>query len=400
MAKNLSIVANGISGDEGHLLGYNVSDNGIYTPAIGDVVRGTTATYVAQDGLLKTAPPNVARVDYTNGVAELLLEKSSTNLVTYSEDFSNGSWLKLNSSVSQVQEINPKGEDGCYKLSATSLGGFVYINPSLSTPINVCFSIFAKADSCDFLRLKFSGYDSESTEVYFDLVNGVVTSESGGIDEYGIEKVGDNGWHRCYIGEGFGSNGSGLMAVYPSNSNGTNAGGSVFVDMAQLENIALKTPTSYIPTNGGTASRSADSLGNFGSSQIIDSESGVLLFESVATTISPNYNLVLMRNNTSTKFVRLGIVSNNEINANIVDGSVDVGISSSIVNSSVFKAVIKYSNSKPLEFYVNGSLIGIGGEQQNIPINSFTTFSISQGSGVLRARKVKHLPYNTDISTL
>ena len=46
MAKNLSIVANGISGDEGHLLGYNVSDNGIYTPAIGDVVRGTTATYL------------------------------------------------------------------------------------------------------------------------------------------------------------------------------------------------------------------------------------------------------------------------------------------------------------------------------------------------------------------
>ena len=94
MAKNLSIVANGISGDEGHLLGYNVSDNGIYTPAIGDVVRGTTATYIAQDGLLKTAPPNVARVDYTNGVAELLLEPSSTNLVPYSENFS--LWAKSN----------------------------------------------------------------------------------------------------------------------------------------------------------------------------------------------------------------------------------------------------------------------------------------------------------------
>ena len=72
MAKNLSIVAEGISGDAGHLLGYNVTDNGIYTPAIGDVARDTTATYVAQDGTIKTAAENVARVDYTNGVAELL----------------------------------------------------------------------------------------------------------------------------------------------------------------------------------------------------------------------------------------------------------------------------------------------------------------------------------------
>ena len=87
MAKNLSIVAQGVSGTEGKLLGYNVTDNGIYTPAIGDVARDTTATYVAQDGTIKTAAENVARVDYTNGVAELLLEPESTNLITYSRGF-------------------------------------------------------------------------------------------------------------------------------------------------------------------------------------------------------------------------------------------------------------------------------------------------------------------------
>ena len=92
MAKNLSIVAQGISGAEGKLLGYNVTDNGIYTPAIGDVARDTTATYVAQDGTIKTAAENVARVDYTNGVAELLLEPESTNLIPYSETYSNISW--------------------------------------------------------------------------------------------------------------------------------------------------------------------------------------------------------------------------------------------------------------------------------------------------------------------
>ena len=85
MAKNLSIVAQGISGAEGKLLGYNVTDNGIYTPAIGDVARDTTKTRVNQSGVIENVPANVAAVDYTNGVAELLLEPTSTNLIQNSE---------------------------------------------------------------------------------------------------------------------------------------------------------------------------------------------------------------------------------------------------------------------------------------------------------------------------
>ena len=114
MAKNLSIVAQGISGTEGKLLGYNVTDNGIYTPAIGDVARDTTKTRVNQSGVIETVPANVAAVDYTNGVAELLLEPTSTNLITYSEVYEGSGWTGFSSSSLFPNQSDPFGGNNAY----------------------------------------------------------------------------------------------------------------------------------------------------------------------------------------------------------------------------------------------------------------------------------------------
>ena len=52
------------------------------------VDRNSTATYIDEDGLIKTALANVPRIDWSTGEAALLVEPQSTNLIPYSEDFS------------------------------------------------------------------------------------------------------------------------------------------------------------------------------------------------------------------------------------------------------------------------------------------------------------------------
>ena len=86
----------------------NISVREVLSPPTiskGTVVRNSEATYVDNDGIIQTAPIDTARIE--NGA--LLTEPSATNLVTYSEDFSNVIWGKINSTVSINQTNSPDG---------------------------------------------------------------------------------------------------------------------------------------------------------------------------------------------------------------------------------------------------------------------------------------------------
>ena len=64
--------------------------------------RSTTGTYVGSDGLIKTASVNEARFDHNPATGEilgLLVEEARTNVLQYSQDFTNAYWTKTNSSV-------------------------------------------------------------------------------------------------------------------------------------------------------------------------------------------------------------------------------------------------------------------------------------------------------------
>ena len=73
---------------EDKLLAYN-DNSGLFFNKEFDFTRGSTATYVGRDGLIASAASGVPRIDFTNDTkGHLLLEMSTTNLITYSEDFS------------------------------------------------------------------------------------------------------------------------------------------------------------------------------------------------------------------------------------------------------------------------------------------------------------------------
>ena len=399
MAKNLSIVAQGISGDEGHLLGYNVSDNGIYTPAIGDVVRGTSATYVAQDGTLKTAPPNVARVDYTNGVAELLLEPTSTNLVTYSEDFSQGYWVKQSSSVVANQSTSPNGTNNAFLYNSTSnTFNFLQAVQSVSTLDFFTFSVFVKKGTANGTRLSLSGSAyTNARNVEFDLANGTFT-ETSSFTKGTIKEL-SNGWYLCSVGgvpDTLGSLNCRIQAI------GDNNNSNIYIWGSQFEKS--QTPSSYIPTNGATSTRSADSLTNFGSSQIIDSQSGILFFEGSLLSVGGSNRAISLNDGSSSNTLYLIFFGNGDTKVSYYSSNTS-GMSDVITNTNITdtkKYVIQYSQNS-ISVFIDGASVysgSINGFSANIlkefDFNSSSTSEAFYG----RVRQVKHLPYNTDISKL
>ena len=96
MAATLKLGNANWAAKEGSLLAYN-DENNNFKPLPFDFTRASSATYVASDGLIKTSTTGQPRIDFlgnTNGA--LLLEPQRTNLITYSEDFSQSNWIKNN----------------------------------------------------------------------------------------------------------------------------------------------------------------------------------------------------------------------------------------------------------------------------------------------------------------
>ena len=121
-----------------------------------------------------------------------MLEPQRSNLVTYSEDFSNATWIKQSGSVSDNQTISPNGTLNADKLIDGSTRGVLRKEGISLSASDYTFSVFAKKDDRDYLLLITSFGDGT-----FDLTNGVVISSTlssiGNIEEY------KNGWYKCSL---------------------------------------------------------------------------------------------------------------------------------------------------------------------------------------------------------
>ena len=256
-----------------------ITTNGTFTY---DLISDGTTLYLRSIGGFDGSIDNVSvieitddtdlpRIDYTDGEGSLLLEPQSTNLVTYSEDFSQSYWTKNAISVSSDVLASPNGTVSASKITENStINNHRIAVLGLTGSGTHTISVFAKANDRNWLLIRNSG-----SNAWFDVLNGVVgtvQNGSGSIENYG------NGWYRCSVSMSSLS----TPAVGIAENNGSysyqgNGEGSLYIWGFQVEQQSF--PTSYIPTNGTTVTRLADEANNAGNSDLINSTEGVLYAE-------------------------------------------------------------------------------------------------------------------------
>ena len=142
---------------------------------------------------------NVPRLTYQNGgggCPSLLLEKQSTNLLTWSEEFDNASWTKAGSSVTANATTSPDGTQNADRIVENNLSGFHYVLQLVGSAGTYTLSVYAKADTRNWIYLTtFDGVADRGA--FFNVSTGVVGNIDTGVTA-SIESVG-NGWYRCIV---------------------------------------------------------------------------------------------------------------------------------------------------------------------------------------------------------
>ncbi len=191
MANTLKFGANEWATKDGSILAYN-DENNNFKPLPFTFDRESTATVVGKDGLIKTVGANEPRVDYKDNTdGAMLLEPQSTNLITYSEDFSQ--WSSNGGGVTSNQTISPDGTLNADKLFAKTNNGQHRIDFSSSNASGATtFSFFAKSAEYNSVWVRIGLSTS-----YFNLENG--ESFNNNTDTTSSIKYYGNGWYRCII---------------------------------------------------------------------------------------------------------------------------------------------------------------------------------------------------------
>jgi hypothetical protein len=229
--------------------------------------RGSIGTRVNRNRLIETVSANLPRFDYDPVTGEckgLLIEESRTNLLTYSEDFSQGVWTKHNSSINSNVITAPDNTSNATKLieNTSNVQHMVYRNLTSAVNTTYTFSFFAKSAERQYVLASFSGGGlSGDCVVGVSLIDGSVTTTSNSPENTSVTKL-PNGWYRITLTKTTPSASAFqpriLISRTGSSSQTYQADGTsgVYIWGAQLEAGAF--PTTYIPTIASTVTRSAD----------------------------------------------------------------------------------------------------------------------------------------------
>jgi hypothetical protein len=146
---------------KGSTLAYSDTNNA-FKPLPFSFERNSIGTRVNKEGLIEVVGNDIPRIDYkysTDGA--LLLENSSTNLITYSDDFSNAAWSPTPSlvTVTSNQFISPNGTLNADRLQIQSTSSLAILAQLVSHTINVKISVSAwvKSNTNSVEKIKLFG---------------------------------------------------------------------------------------------------------------------------------------------------------------------------------------------------------------------------------------------------
>ena len=294
--------------------------------------------------------------DITNGVVEdqphLLLENSSTNLITFSEDL-NQFPTKSQISVSSNVAISPDGTQNADKLIPnTSNVSTHYIRQdiSVSNGVGYVISFFAKKGEYNYVNTYTSAY-STGVSATWDLNAGVVILGGANAD---IQDFG-NGWYRC-IWKGTTNSTSLSYRIYVSELEDRDAAFAgdgikgIYVWGATLEQQAFA--TSYIKTAGTTITRAAETCNN--SKPSVNSTEGVLYAEIAALAVESSVRQLAISDGTAAEAVKILYLNSTQIRIELKTASGTDFVKDITVTTNEFQKIALQYKASNYKLFVNG----------------------------------------------
>jgi hypothetical protein len=333
-----------------------------------------------------------------------LLEPARTNIITYSEDFSQIAWVKSGTSVVSGF-ISPDGAANAYKLveGTTNSDHSIYATfTSLPSGIYTISAYVKKGE-----RHKCALADRNSgIYVSFDLNNITVIAQGGMIGN--IELL-SNGWFKLsattsnaltiivpqiFILEDSYTTGLPIFQTYTGD--GTSG---VYIFGAQLELGSY--PTSYIPTNGTAITRAAETANGSGDAATFNDSEGVLMAEISALADDSNIEAISINANNADNRLALfkwNVSNTIQIRVNIAGNTlIDAGVSVSNIED-LNKISLKYK-SGDYALWINGFEVYVN-SLADTPIGlSNLSFDSNGSNGVPFKGNTKQLQYFDSVLT-
>jgi len=233
--------------------------------------RASTATYIDRYGVLKYASIDEPRFEKEG----LLIEGPSTNLLLYSEDFSNSVWSKMNglTVTSNTSEVTaPDGSNNADIIEDTDNTQQQWIRQGVIIPDDnstYTFSVFVKKKTSNICIIQTdlrNGTNEMWASILVNLDNGDTTLRTdlavNNPYSYKVKYI-EDGWYRVSVSIQNNSTGNTTLrtVICPAVSDMSGdydheATGSIYVWGAQLEKLPFA--SSYIPTTDSAVTRAKD----------------------------------------------------------------------------------------------------------------------------------------------
>lgn len=312
-----------------------------------------------------TDDTNLPRIDYTGGTGHWLFEPQSTNLVTYSEDFSQ--WAFVGSATQTPNySTSPNNFNNATMLNV--LSGYIRL------------SITGKTSSSNQSIFVKRGGSNPATHIRLTS-NNTSAWNTGSSLKYELT----DDWTRINVQDGILTSSAFIIigSVDETNTMDSDCNGTSLIWGAQVEDQSY--PTSYIPTNGSTVTRLQDAAFGAGSSDLINSTEGVLYAEIAALADDNSTRVIQLSDGTNSNRIFIGYWSlSNEIRMLVQVGGVTQAFSGNTSYDILDfnKIAFKYKESD-FALWINGTEIITDTSGITFPIGTLTQLDFdSNGSAI------------------
>lgn len=380
---------------------YVDSDVASYTTA----VVGTKALYLWKSQIVldvndhpyqdETTIANFPAIDYFRGYPSIRAEVQKSNICLRSEDFSQAVWTKVGVVASALSR-SLNGAPTIGQVFETAVNSPHYFQQQVTKAANTlpyACSIYVKGGlGRDWIELRISDNlgGTNGARRWFN----ITTGQMGVGNTFGaawsllhssIEDLND-GWKRITVCVTPGVQTTLTMSLFSCLADGVTGTYLGEVDKgfyffgAQIEQAGNK--SSYVRTDGGSATRTADNVLVTGVSDVIGQTEGTIFFEAITDNDQISRRIAISDNSANNR-IYITADNNNAINVNVVVGGVTQSSLFGPVQSFITpnKVAVSYKNNY-LALFING--VKITEDVTAVPIPACSRIGLDDGAnGVL-----------------